>query len=112
MLMGLPPLGSPPEWGMSVEKAVNEELVDPLDCAGRYVSLTINKASYTGILLSVTSSDVYVYIKEPREDIVIKPSSSCMFVTHSGKSAASFEKMEHVKKFAQDKGVLPRNSIL
>lgn len=112
MLMGLPPLGSPPEWGMSVAKAVDEGLVDPLDCAGKYVSLTINKASYTGILLSVTSSDVHVYIKEPREDIVVKSSSSCMFVTHLGKNSASFEKMEYVKKFAQDKGVLPKNSML
>lgn len=110
MLMGLPPLGSPPEWGMSVSQAVREELVDPLECAGRYISVTLNKASYTGIIISVTETEVFVYINEPREDIVIRPSSSCMFVTHMGNKSADFDQMEHIKKFAQEKGIIPKSS--
>ncbi len=105
MLIGLPPIGSPPEWGLSIADGVEEGYLDYQDCPGRYVSVVLHKAAYTGIVISATPAEVFVYVEKPREGIVIKSAEQCTFVTVTGKKSADFTTMQHVKQVAQQQGV-------
>lgn len=106
MLIGLPPIGSPPEWGKTMRYAIDHDLVDPDLCSGRFVSVVVNKASYTGVVISVNSSGVIVYVDQPRQDIVERSLDDCTFVTVTGKKRASDKLMQDITRYARSRGVV------
>lgn len=103
MLMGFPPIGAPSYWGKSLSHVVHSETIPPLDCAGIYVTCTVNKMSAVGVVVSTDGDNAYIYIDDPYEKILKKEAQSCMIVTHKSQSKAPKETMQKIESYIQSK---------
>lgn len=104
MLMGVPPQGSPPEWGLSLRYSLGSGLVSRDTIAGRYVKFPYMRKILTGIVVAADSDSATIYSTESGEEKLYKiPSNKVTMITRQSQSTASQKEIDDVMLFLRTK---------